>query len=349
MKKALAFLVTAVALTSCAQVLTTGAAVVNGVRISQARLDNEVKGQLSSGSQTPQSQENKLQVSRQVLARLIINELQLGEAKRRGITADPATVQQQFQQVRSNPQITSDADFRKRLADFGLTPETFRERIRDGIILEELLKRIAGPIPETQIAAVYRQERAQFRQIKLKHIQLRIDAKHPDIAQHAKALDLVDKLKKGASFAVLARQNSDDADTKRTGGQFPGFIQIANITDPALSEALWAAKKGAVMAPRKSQNSWEIFVVLSKRVQPLSEVRAELESQLQQQADQGAQRDFVQTAVKKADIVVNPRYGDWDATSISVVPHQAVVPPDNATDENAPIDTGGLTIPDLGS
>lgn len=345
MKRSLVFLALAGALASCAQVLTAGAAVVNGVRISQAQVDNEVKAQLSGSSASPQGAENKLQISRQVIARLIIQQLQLSEAARRGITADEKQVEQDYQRVRQNPQIAGEEDFRSKLAEFGFTPETFRQRIREGIVIEKLLASIAGPVSESQIREVYNQERDQFRQIKLRRIQLLIDAKHPDVAQHELALDLVRRLKSGANFAALARTYSNDAETKASGGGTNQFIQLSNISDPSLSEALWGARPGVALAPRKLGDAWWIFLVDAKRVQPFTEVRAQLTTQLQQQADQGAQRSFIQTSVIKADIIVNPRYGDWDPTSISIVPHKAVVPPDNATDENAPIDTGGVSIP----
>jgi hypothetical protein len=50
----------ALAASGCAQILTSGAAVVNGNRISQDQVDNEVKAQLSgSQSATPQTADSK--------------------------------------------------------------------------------------------------------------------------------------------------------------------------------------------------------------------------------------------------------------------------------------------------
>jgi hypothetical protein len=77
-----------------------------------------------------------------------------------------------------------------------------------------------------------------------------------------------------------------------------------------------------VTGPVKSSFGYHIIVTLKKRIQPLSEVEATIRQTLENQVGTRAITDFVTALVKKATIVVNPRYGDWDAATQSITAHQ---------------------------
>jgi len=332
-RKVILIAILALATSGCAQILSSGAAVVNGDRISQSAVDDEVKAQLSGGQQqTPQTADSQVQIARQVLGRLIQQKLLLQEAARRSVVAAPAKVNEQYAQLRG--QFQDEAEFRKRLADFSLTPETLKERIRDSIVIDALGAKISGPVTDDQVRAVYKKEQAQFREVRFKHILFTVDAKHPDVTQHDAALAARAKILAGADFGALAKKFSGDAGSKDKGGVYD--YQPLSGLDPTFADAAWAAKVGVITQPVRSQFGWHLIVTLGKRVQSFDQVKEKLRTQLATAATQGAQNDFLRAAIKRAQVIVNPRYGDWDAATASIVAHENFAPAENSVDENAP-------------
>jgi peptidyl-prolyl cis-trans isomerase SurA len=322
---------------ACAQVLASGAAVVNGVRISQSDVDDEVNAQ-QSGPQTP---DGKIQIARQVLGRLIQQQLLLQEAARRRIVANPAKVKEQFDQIAG--QFPTKKEFADRLKEFGLTEDSLRARIRDSLMISELSSRLTGTISNNQLLSIYRAEQSQYRQVRVKHILFAVDERHPDVAAHDAAIAAREKILAGASFATLAKK-SDDTSSRATGGALPGWTSLAQL-DPSFAEAAWTAKPGVVTRPVRSQFGWHLIVTTARRIQPFAEVKEQIRSQLEQQVTQTAQSNFLRAVVKRAEIIVNPRYGDWDPASASVVAHQSFVPPENSIDDNAPGGFSDQSIP----
>lgn len=328
---------------ACANVLTAGAALVNGSRISQSELDRQVDAQLKNPqAQPPSGEAGRLDLARQVLLNMIQQELLRQESTRRGLSVAAAEVQKQFNEIRS--QFASDTEFASRIKDFGLTRVTLRARIADSLLVNKLRDQLAGDVTQAQIRQLYDQQLPQFRQIKVKHILFSIDATHPDAAARKAANAAFATLKSGANFTALAKTLSQDPGSKDKGGVLPGFIALSDL-DPSFGRAAFAAPIGVVTKPVRSSFGYHLIVTLAKRTKPLSEVAAQLRAQLQQTAGETALSTFVQTAVSKASIVVNPRYGDWDAATGTIVAHASFVPAVTAPDQNAP---GGFVVPGHG-
>lgn len=321
---------------ACAQVLSPGAALVNGVRISEKALDEQVTQQLrGSGGQ------GRTEIARQVLVGLIQQELVHQEAARRGIAVTAAQVEEQFRQIRG--QFPTEEEFRRQLTGFGLEPETLRARISDSILVGRLSEHLAGPVTSSDLRKAYEARKDQFRQIKVKRILFAIDAKHPEKAALTEARDALRRLRAGESFAALAKAHSDDVATRSKGGVLPGFQTLANL-DPSFARAAWAARLGVLTGPVRTASGWEILVTLAKRTQPLSAVEENLRQQISQQSGRVAIDRFISDAMRRATIVVNPKYGDWDAQLGQIVPHRFFEPALPAADQNAP---GGLGLPPI--
>jgi peptidyl-prolyl cis-trans isomerase D len=98
-----------------------------------------------------------------------------------------------------------------------------------------------------------------------------------------KAEDVLNKAKHGANFADLAKQYSEDT-TKDKGGDL-GWI-VRGQTVPEFEAAAFGLPKGSISDLVKTQYGFHIIKVLDRqmaRTQTFDEVKAEIQSQLQQE------------------------------------------------------------------
>jgi|SRR5579872_6870405 len=88
------------------------------------------------------------------------------------------------------------------------------------------------------------------------------------------AAEIVDKLRKGADFAQMVAQYSDDAESKAAGGDFGTVKPSSNYTDE-FKKAVLALKEGQVSDPIASKAPPALYIVRAEKVsvQPLSAVR----------------------------------------------------------------------------
>lgn len=102
--------------------------------------------------------------------------------------------------------------------------------------------------------------------------------KDKSAAGRAKAEALLEKLKAGASFEALARENSDDADTAGKGGDL-GFI-VADGVVPEFAQAMQAlSKPGDLSGVVQSPYGYHIIELVEHRKEgkrPFDEMREQL-------------------------------------------------------------------------
>jgi parvulin-like peptidyl-prolyl isomerase len=152
------------------------------------------------------------------------------------------------------------------------------------------------------------------------------------------ATDTLAQLKAGANFAALAKKLTDDPGTKATGGKIEQWLNVSDQNlDQAFANAAWNAPVGKLTGPVRSAFGYHIIVTLQKRYQPLDEVADQIKANLQQQVGTRAIADFVTALVKKAKIVINPRYGDWDPATQSIVAHQFFRPAPGESPSSSPV------------
>ncbi len=113
----------------------------------------------------------------------------------------------------------------------------------------------------------------------------------------ARATAIVEELRNGADFGELARINSADPGSAAQGGDV-GFFSRGDMV-PEFEETAFGLPIGRVSDPVKTQFGYHILKVTEKReagYRPLSEVRAQLMSELSEQKTTNAARDAVASA-----------------------------------------------------
>lgn len=142
-----------------------------------------------------------------------------------------------------------------------------------------------------------------------------------EAAARAAADDVKRRIEAGQDFAAMARAESKDEATAAQGGDL-GCVPTSAFP-PEAQAAVEGAPAGGVVGPIRTDRGFYVIQVQRTATQPLEEVADQIRSFLQQQAGD-ALTTFLQEAIEKAEIEVNPRYGRFDREGERPV----VVPPD---------------------
>ncbi|MBI4478552.1 MAG: peptidyl-prolyl cis-trans isomerase [Acidobacteria bacterium] len=154
--------------------------------------------------------------------------------------------------------------------------------------------REASSISEAELRKYYEDRKDNFRndeRVLVSHILLQAPQNEPAQVEQAKkkAAELLAKLKKGADFAALAKENSQDQVSAVKGGDV-GWI-VRNQTVPEFEKAAFELPPGGTISDLV-QTVYGIHILKvmaheAARLRPFEEVRAEIESALLEERVQG--------------------------------------------------------------
>ena len=132
--------------------------------------------------------------------------------------------------------------------------------IKDLVVMELLDKEFGENISATEEEArnFYLQNQDNF-----KREEEEVRASHIFLKSKTQADSVYQELKKGADFAKLAQQESEDSLTNRQGGDL-GFFSKSEIA-PFIAEVAFKLKNGEVSAPIKSDYGYHILKVRDKQ------------------------------------------------------------------------------------
>jgi peptidyl-prolyl cis-trans isomerase SurA len=163
---------------------------------------------------------------RQVLERLIDERAQLRLAQDLGIRIEDGVLEQAEQGMATQNGVSMEA-FRERLAQQGMSQTQFRADLRQQLTLQRLRERevnarirITEPEIDKLLAERIKTSQEAEPVLALGHILLAVPDDATDAQRQAvrlRAQSLVEKLKGGADFEAMARENSDASD-KAAGG-----------------------------------------------------------------------------------------------------------------------------------
>jgi peptidyl-prolyl cis-trans isomerase C len=219
---------------------------VNGREIPLAFVEIIAKRILASGDPA----KDRPFAYRQATQQLVIRELLLGEAVARDVKADDSRVEQAYDEARVG--YKDDRDWGTFLANQGLTVSAFRDQIRTQLTVQALLDQEAGKVvaqvSDEEARAYYDANPGKFEtgeRLRASHILLRVPEGADaglKAAVRQRAQGLLERLRRGADFAQLAKEHSEDAGSKGKGGRLDDFSrgQLA----PPFEAAAFALKPG---------------------------------------------------------------------------------------------------------
>lgn len=146
---------------------------------------------------------------------------------------------------------------------------------------EQLAARIS--VAESDVAAFYEQNRKRYsapEERRARHILIRVApdaAKSERDAAQARANALLARLKQGAGFDELAKTESQDPGSARSGGDLDFFTR--EMMTGAFADAAFSAERGVVVGPVDTEfglHLIEVTDIRPGRIRSLSEVRDEI-------------------------------------------------------------------------
>jgi peptidyl-prolyl cis-trans isomerase D len=157
------------------------------------------------------------------------------------------------------------------------------------IVLEPEKLKAGVEISEQELRSLYASAQDNFRipeRVHARHILVSTQGKSDEEkkALRKKAEDLLAKVKGGADFAQVARENSDDPGTRDNGGDLDFFGQ-GQMVYPEFDAAAFALKPKEISNIVTTEVGYHIIQVLEKepaRLTPFEQVRAQLEQDVRE-------------------------------------------------------------------
>lgn len=247
-------------------------AVVNDEVITRRDLDDRIKVVLSQLKQqgTPLPPSDVLE--KQVLERVIYNQVQLQYAKETGLRVEDAILEKAVNRIAEDNKITV-AAMRQALEKDGVNFNKFREELRDEIIMVRLRERevdnkiqIADSEIDNFLSSLQAHD-GKVEEFNLSHILVRVpEQASPEQLQErrARAEQALAQIKGGADFRQVAASFSDAPDAVQGGAM--GWREIAQLPT-IFAEAVKNLKSGEVGAVLRSPNGFHIVRVNERRGQ----------------------------------------------------------------------------------
>jgi len=252
-------------------------ATVNDQPVTRADTEKYYRARLT-GQAAPPSQEEALSLMLSVLDELINNEVLIQRARQTGVEVTDGEVEDKFTETKSP--FTEDA-FQRQLKDGGMTVDDLRRSLRQQVSVQKLINReIVSKISPTDqdVTNFYNDNRAQFNvaettyrlaQIVVtpaKDLQVRNrknDDAASDLEARRKGAALVQQLRDGADFGMVAMDYSEDPTSSVSGGDL-GFWPESQIADANMRRMLASMTPGQTSDVIRLPSGYTILRLVAK-------------------------------------------------------------------------------------
>jgi parvulin-like peptidyl-prolyl isomerase len=210
-----------------------GAIRVNGTWIKKDNIDKVVelyKQQMLAAFPQKSLEGIPPTVKKNIAQQLIANELVLQEARKRKMPCDSARLEQMLEGIKK--QFPDSAALDRELAKMGQTRQDMHNQVRDGLLIDTLIKSLSKPsdsVSEKACKEYYDGNQPQFASEKRFRVSqiLFVVKKDASAAQKKAAADKAAKVlaevKAGKDFAAEAKKYSEDPSTAKAGGDIGWF------------------------------------------------------------------------------------------------------------------------------
>ena len=242
----------------------------------------------------------------QVMQLLIQNEWVTAEAKQQNVKVSDAEVKKQFEQQKKQS-FPKEQDYQQFLKTSGFTEEDVLFRVRLEQLSNKLREKVTkgkDKVTDAQIKAYYEKNKKRFAQPERRDLRI-VLAKEKARAEAAKkALD------GGQSWKSVAKKYSIDQASKNQSGE---LLAVAKgQQEPALDKAVFAADKGKLVGPVKTQFGWYVFEVTKTTPasqQSLQQASQTIKGILASENQQKALDKFIKSFQKEWKAKTNCRKG----------------------------------------
>lgn len=246
-------------------------------------------------------------VRREVLDRLVDEQLIVQQALELKITITSEDVDRSIEQIKKDNNLT-DVQLREALRNQGMTMAAYRQDIKKQLIRFRVLNaavasRIA--VSDSDVRNYYdrHMKSGAETQVRVSHIFIPIpsgaDAAVIEERQRL-AAGLAEKARAGEDFAKLVREHSEDAATRNEAGDL-GFFGKGMLPKP-VEEAVFGMKTGDVSDPVRADQGFHVFKLVDRKAKDtkaFDAVRDEIRGRLRQKEVEKQTKSYLSELRKK--------------------------------------------------
>lgn len=183
----------------------------------------------------------------------------------------------------------STASVTSREKALGITAKDVSTFVTQEVTVQQAVAKYEPTITSAQVASYYKTHSASF-----KLTAPEVNARHILVKTQKEAEAILAQLKKGASFAALAKKDSQDPGSAAQGGNL-GWFTAGQMVQPFSKAAFSTPVNGYAIA--HSVYGWHVIQVLGKEAKGTVPPLSQIQSQVQQAAQQAADQTNVQKAL----------------------------------------------------
>jgi foldase protein PrsA len=248
------------------------------------------KSKTTSAALKKQCSSEYTTLKRQVMQFLIQAQWVEQEADKQNIKVSDKDVQKTLAAQKKQAFPTEKA-YQQFLKTSGMSEADILFRVRLSQLQEKLTKKItkdAEKVSDADVEAYYNKNKKRFAQPERRDLHVVLTKTEDKANQARSALD------SGQSWKDVAKKYSIDQASKAQGGKLQSVAK--GQQDKALEDAVFAAKKGELTGPVKTQFGWYVFTVdkiTPASQQSLDQSRDTIKNLLKSQRQQKALDDFI--------------------------------------------------------
>jgi len=257
---------------------------------AKARQPSQSKSKPSEAQLEKQCKQEYDQLKSEVMQFLIQSEWVQQEANARDVKVSEAQIRRSFEDQKKQA-FPNDKAYKKFLASSGMTEQDILFRVKLDQLQQKLTQKVTedeGKVTDADVNAYYEKNKKRFAQPQRRDLNVVLTKTKAKAEQAKKAVD------DGQSFKSVARKYSIDQASKSQGGKLPDVAK--GQQEKALDKAVFAAKKGKIEGPVKTQFGYYIFEVTKVTAasqQSLGQAKETIRNLLKSQRQQKALDEFI--------------------------------------------------------
>jgi foldase protein PrsA len=230
------------------------------------------------------------QLKTEVMQFLIQAEWVQQEAEAQNIKVTDKEIKRSFEDQKKQA-FPTDKAYQQFLKQSGMTEADILFRVRLDQLQQKLTQKItedAKKVSDQDVEAYYDKNKKRFAQPERRDLLVVLTKTEAQADQAKKALE------DGQSWKQVVKRYSIDEASKAQGGKLPAVSKGQN--EKALDDAIFAARKGEIEGPVKTQFGWQVFEVTKiteASQQSLKESEETIRNLLRSQGQQKALDDFI--------------------------------------------------------
>jgi len=263
--------------------------------ISEDQVKRAILRQAGEAKEAPKPGSKKYEEAKTAAMTELIEGVWLrGEAEELGISVTQKQVEDELAAIKKS-NFPTPAAYKEFLEKSQFSQEEVDQLVELQIFSKEIQEKVSSETPKPsseEIEAYYEAEKAtQFTTKESRDVRLILNEDKGEVEAAKAALE---KDSSPASWKKVARKYSSDPTSKSKGGLQEGITE--EFLQGPLKTAIFDSPTSELVGPVKFEQNWvlvEVVKLTAGKVQTLAESKAQIESTLGQQAQQGYVSDFV--------------------------------------------------------